>query len=259
MKLNTIYNEDCLKTMKRMQDCFVDMIITSPPYDDLRNYQGYNFNFKKIANELYRILKSGSILVWVVGDATINGSETGTSFKQALYFKQIGFNLHDTMIWNKTNPMPQIQHNRYSQTFEYMFILSKGKIKTFNPILINSKNSGQHYSYTAKHPKENSQRIKKDFYINNKKRLYNLWNMAVDKTKIKHPAKFPVQLAKRHILSWSNENDIIYDCFIGSGTSAVASLILNRKFIGSEVSKEYTETANKRLIKYISQKNLFYD
>jgi site-specific DNA-methyltransferase (adenine-specific) len=127
MEINKVYNENCLDTMKRMSDNFIDLTVTSPPYDDLRKYNGYSFEFEKIAKELYRITKKGGVLVWVVGDQTTKGSESGTSFKQALYFKEIGFNLHDTMIYKKTKYIP-LTHNRYEQEFEYMFIFSKGKV-----------------------------------------------------------------------------------------------------------------------------------
>src|SRR5574343_288449 len=135
MEINKIYTENCLETMARMPDGFIDLTVTSPPYDNLRTYNGYEFDFEPIARELYRVTKKGGVVVWVVGDATVNGSETGTSFRQALYFKEIGFNLHDTMIWNKNNTTPQIKTKRYTQSFEYMFILSKGKTKTCNYIL----------------------------------------------------------------------------------------------------------------------------
>jgi len=268
MKLNTIYNEDCLETMFKMNNDFIDMVITSPPYDNLRKYKGFNFEFEKIATELYRIIKDGGVLVWVVGDATINGSETGTSFKQALYFKEIGFNIHDTMIYKKDSiSFPEV--NRYSQIFEYMFILSKGKPKTFNCI----KDRINKWGGDRKKIKGRERQLDNSLKGRRKGNLLqkhgsrdNVWQFNVgygksskEKIAFKHPAIFPIKLAKDHIYSWSNENDIIYDCFMGSGTTAVASLILNRKFIGSEVSKEYTEIANKRLIKYISQKNLFYD
>ena len=135
IELNKIYNEDCLITMAKMPDNYIDLTVTSPPYDNLRNYNGYSFDFQSIAKELYRVTKSGGVVVWIVADATINGSETGTSFKQALYFKEIGFNLHDTMIWNKANfTAVGSLKTRYASVFEYMFILTKGKIKTFNPI-----------------------------------------------------------------------------------------------------------------------------
>lgn len=134
IELNKIYNENCLDTMKRMPDGFVDLTVTSPPYDNLRNYNGYEFDFESIAKELFRVTKKGGVVVWVVGDATINGSETGTSFRQALYFKEIGFNLHDTMIWKKQNPFNFGSNFCYPQSFEFMFVFSNNKIKTYNLI-----------------------------------------------------------------------------------------------------------------------------
>ena len=134
-----LYQGDCLDVMDKLieEGVEVDLTVTSPPYDDLRNYNNtlvWNFDvFKQVADRLYKITKNGGVVVWVVNDKTKNGSETGTSFKQALYFKEIGFNLHDTMIYAKNNPIPQ-NHNRYEQAFEYMFILSKGKPNTFNPL-----------------------------------------------------------------------------------------------------------------------------
>jgi site-specific DNA-methyltransferase (adenine-specific) len=129
-----IFNRDCIDGMRELTDKSIDLTVTSPPYDNLRAYQGYSFQFEDTAKELYRVTKDGGVVVWVVGDATINGSETGTSFKQALYFKKIGFNLHDTMIYKKVNSIP-LTHNRYEQCFEFMFVLSKGVPKTFNPIM----------------------------------------------------------------------------------------------------------------------------
>ncbi len=149
MNINKIYNECCLETMSRMDDGLIDLVITSPPYDNIRKYKGFEFEFKKIAKELYRVLKDGGIVVWIVGDQTINGSESGTSFKQALYFKRIGFNIHDTMIYVKNNFMP-LTHNRYDQAFEYMFILSKGRPQTFNPIKIDCMYKGKRKTLNSK-------------------------------------------------------------------------------------------------------------
>ncbi|MCK4777679.1 MAG: site-specific DNA-methyltransferase, partial [Actinomycetia bacterium] len=131
MMIDKIYNENCLETMGRMSDNFIDLTVTSPPYDDLRKYKGYSFDFESIASELYRVTAEGGILVWVIGDQTKDFDESGSSFKQALYFKDMGFNLHDTMIWRKPNPVPT-QHTRYEQAFEFMFIFSKGKPKSIN-------------------------------------------------------------------------------------------------------------------------------
>lgn len=142
MKINNVYNVDCIKGMNKLKDNVIDLIVTSPPYDNLRTYNDtldFDFEkFKQVAKELYRILKIGGVIVWVVGDSTVNGSESGTSFKQALYFKKIGFNLHDTMIYQKINYIP-LTHKRYEQSFEYIFVLTKGKIKTFNPIMLKCK------------------------------------------------------------------------------------------------------------------------
>ena len=175
MELNKIYNEDCLDTMAKMPDNFINLTVTSPPYDNLRQYNGYSFDFESIAKELFRVTKQGGVVVWIVGDETVKGSETGTSFKQALFFKEIGFNLHDTMIYQKSNPIP-IQHNRYQPCFEYMFILSNGKPNAFNPIMENtvnpsgkltitqrekdgSKNHGSGYGY-----KRNSKRYSSKYF-----------------------------------------------------------------------------------------------
>ena len=262
MKLNKIYNENCLDTMKRMQDNFIDLTVTSPPYDNLRSYNGYSFDFESIAKELYRVTKEGGVVVWVVGDATIKGSETGTSFKQALYFKDIGFNLHDTMIYRKLNYLP-ITSCRYEPQFEYMFILSKGKIKTFNPIMKINKSFGNKGG-THRHNGNDLEKLHTNNGIIKKEgRRTNVWDIACgsmnskDKISFKHPATYPEQLAKDHIISWSNKNDLIYDCFMGSGTTAKVSHLLKRKWIGSEISKEYVDIANKRLEPYLNQTKLF--
>ena len=253
MELQKIFNENCLVTMGNMPDNFIDFIITSPPYDGIRNYNGYQFEFEKIAIELFRVLKTGGVIIWVVGDATIKGTETGTSFKQALFFKEIGLRLHDTMIYYKNNPMPQTG-NRYHQHFEYMFALSKGSPNTFNPIteptkyqgLANMKNRGQKGSLEY----EKVERTKE-------KKVGNVFFYSVgggistkDKVAFNHPAIFPEKLVADQINTWTNENDLVYDPFMGSGTTAKIAHLLNRKWIGSEISKEYVDIANERLLVY---------
>lgn len=251
-KKGIIFCENCLDTMSRMKDNYIDLVVTSPPYDNLRNYKGYSFDFESTAKELYRIIKKGGIVVWVVGDATVKGSETGTSFKQALYFKEIGFNLHDTMIYAKNNPVP-LTHNRYEQQFEFMFILAKGKPKVFNPIKIATK-TNQTYRYRGRsknYESSYSVRAREEYTRTKPDKIdYNIWFYSVgtnDKTK--HNAPFPEQLANDHIISWSNESDLVYDPFLGSGTAAKMALINNRYFIGSEISEEYCEIAKNRIIK----------
>lgn len=250
MKVNEIYNENCLDTMARMEDNFIDLTVTSPPYDGLRTYNGYSFDFESVAKELYRVTKQGGVVVWVVGDATIKGSETGTSFRQALYFKECGFNLHDTMIWYKPDAKP-LTHNRYEQSFEYMFIFSKGKPNTFNGIKdkVNKwAGTKEHGTFrdvngTTKRKSGHNKKVVSDFGLR-----HNTWNLNTVKfNKHKHPAIFPEQLANDHIISWSNEEDLVYDPFMGSGTTAKMVLLNNRYYIGSEISKEYCEIIEKRL------------
>lgn len=261
MELNRIYNENCLDTMARMPDGVIDLTVTSPPYDNLRTYNGYEFDFEPIARELYRVTKKGCVVVWVVADATINGSETGTSFKQALYFKEIGFNLHDTMIYRKENYAP-LTHKRYEQEFEYMFVLSKGKPNTFNPILVDCihagkviKKSRSTYEAGIRQREESDKQAKP---TGDKKQMGNVWSYKVGGGKsANHVAQFPLQLATDHIKTWSNEGDLIYDCFMGSGTTAKAAHKLKRRWIGSEISSEYVELANKRLEPYLMQESLF--
>jgi site-specific DNA-methyltransferase (adenine-specific) len=262
IEINKIYNEDCLETMKRMPDNFIDLTVTSPPYDNLRDYKGCEWNFdifKSIAKELYRVTKDGGVVVWVVGDATINGSETGTSFKQALYFKEIGFNLHDTMIYSKPNfSFPS--NNKYHQTFEYMFIFVRDKIKTFNPIKDKkNKKKGFQKTYSKRESNGNIRKENRTVDIGNFGQRYNVWEIAnmVRNEANKHPAIFPEALAIDHIKSWSNKNDLIYDPFMGSGTTAVAAIKHDRQFIGSELSKEYCDIANKRIETELSQMRLF--
>ena len=251
MEINKIYNENCLETMAKMPDNFIDLTVTSPPYDNLREYNGYSFTFEDIAKELYRVTKKGGVVVWVVGDATINGSESGTSFKQALFLKEIGFNLHDTMIYRKENYAP-LTHKRYEQEFEYMFVFSKGKPTTFNPILVDCihagkviKRSRSTYEVGIRQREESDKQPKP---TGDKKQKGNVWSYKVGGGKtVNHVAQFPLQLATDHIRSWSNEGDLVYDCFMGSGTTAIAAINNKRKFIGSEISEEYCKIIENRI------------
>lgn len=255
IEINKNYNESNLETMAKMPDCFVDLVVTSPPYDGLRAYNGYSFPFEDIAKELFRITKDGGVVVWIVGDATVKGSETGTSFKQALFFMSIGFNLHDTMIYAKNNYIP-LTHNRYEQQFEYMFIFSKGKPKTFIPLKIESKTAGFKKNRKKSNKEDGSSVRNRDEITTTQ--LYkikpNIWFLNVSNTKLKHPAIFSEQLANDHIISWSNENDLVYDCFMGSGTVAKMSILNNRNWIGSEISNEYCNIIEERIKKAWEEK-----
>lgn len=252
-----LYLGDCRDILKRLIDegLAVDLTVTSPPYDDMRSYNGeieWNLDIcKEVIDLLYQITKPGGVVVWVVNDKTKNGSETGTSFRQALAFMEAGFNLNDTMIWEKTNSMPQVKQPRYNQCFEYMFVFSKGKIKTFNPIMVPCKCAGQNYDSTCKNIDGESGRTKKSFKINNEKVKNNIWEIAVAQNKTEHPAVFPETLAVDHILSWSNENDVILDPFLGSGTTGLAALKHNRKFIGIEKVEDYLKIADDRINNFL--------
>ena len=259
-ELNKIYLGDSEALLKELPDDYVDLVVTSPPYDNLRKYNGIgdtwnHEKFKKIANELERVLKPGGIIVWNVNDKTEGGSETGTSFRQALYFMdECGLRLNDTMIWLKSNPMPQVKQPRYNQVFEYMFVFSKGTPKTFNPIMVPCKCAGQDYDSTCKNMGGESGRTKKHFKINKEKVDDNVWKFAIAQNHSPNPAVYPFELPKRHILSWTNEGDIILDPFIGSGTTAFAAMELGRNFLGFEMNEEYFDWANKK-IKEILQKS----
>ena len=246
------YNMDAEKALAMMDDECVDMVVTSPPYDNLRKYNGHGgvwnqSKFEAIAKGLYRVLKPGGVIVWVINDKTENGSESGTAFRQALYFMGLGLNLNDTMIWKKTNPMPQVKQPRYNQTFEYMFIFSKGKPKTFNPIMVPCKCAGNIYDSTCKNMGGENGRTHKTFNINDSKVDSNIWEIAVAQNKTGHPAVFPIEIPLRHIRTWSNEGDVVLDPFMGSGTTGIAAIELGRRFIGMEIDEEYFNMATKRI------------
>jgi len=234
--------------MKSMEDNSVDLTVTSPPYDNLRDYNGYTFDFKGIAKELYRVTKDGGVVVWVVGDATIKGSETGTSFKQALYFKEIGFNLHDTMIYRKINPIP-LTHKRYEQGFEYMFVFSNGKPKIFNPIMVKCKTAGMDTKLRTFYQTTSSVLLKghKNDNVKQYKQKDNVWEIPTYSGKHGHPAIFPEKLAEDHILSWSNKGDIVLDPMCGSGTTLKMAKKNSRNFIGIDCSEEYCKIAQARI------------
>lgn len=253
LEMNKTHCMNCLDGMRLLPNNYIDLTVTSPPYDNLREYNGYSFDFEKIANELYRVTKDGGVVVWIVGDKTTKGSESGTSFKQALYFKEIGFNLHDTMIY--ASDKPPLTHNRYEQKFEYMFILSKGKPKAWNPIMEECKYVGS--SKEKRTFRQVNGELTETYGKHNVKPYKikgNIWfyptgyqKTTKDKIAFKHPAIFPEQLVEDHIKSWSNTNDIVMDIFSGSGTTHKMSIINNRRYIGFEISQEYIDIENTRI------------
>ena len=259
LERNRIYNMDCVEGMKLLPDCSIDLTVTSPPYDNLRMYKGYFFDFNAVATELFRVTKDGGVVVWVVNDAAIKGSETGTSFRQALRFKEIGFKLHDSMIYAK-DACPYPETTRYYPGFEFMFVLVKGKIKTVHLIADKpNKTSGDKVSGTERKTDgtirrmsavvKNTGRKVKPYGVRS-----NIWHYGMgfmksttDKIAYKHPAIFPEKLARDHIISWSNPGDVVLDPFMGSGTVAKMARLTGRDFIGFEISKEYCDIAEERL------------
>lgn len=248
--LNKIHNIDCVEGMKLLPDSFVDLTVTSPPYDNLRKYNGFSWDFEATAKELYRVTKQGGVVVWVVGDATIKGSETGTSFKQALYLKEIGFNLHDTMIYQKSG-VSYPESTRYLQQFEYMFIFSKGKPKSIN--LIKDRKNKYVGNVGGNHRGGLCQREEFGLRFNIWQYANGKYNTTKDEIAFLHPAVFPEQLANDHIISWSNEGDVVLDPFMGSGTTAKMAILNNRNFIGFEISDEYCDIARKRIAQIVNK------
>ena len=260
MEKNQIYLEDNLETLSKMSDDYYDMVITSPPYDDIRKYNGFSFDIDTLAPELYRTTKKGGVVVWVVNDQVVKGSESGTSFRQALKFMDAGFLLHDTMIYEKNSSSypSSVKSNRYTQIFEYMFVFSKGKPKTSN-LICDKPNKWAGHTNWGKNTKrigENEQLVEvgnikpvPDFSPRN-----NIWRYvngggfaSKDKIAHKHPAIFPEELVRDHLMTWTKEGDLVYDPFIGSGTVAKMCILLGRDYIGSEISQEYVDICNERI------------
>jgi len=263
--INKIIEGNCIEIMQQFENDVIDLTVTSPPYDNLRNYKGYIFPFEDIVKELYRITKPGGVVVWVVADATIDATETGTSFKQALFFKEVGFNLHDTMIFRKINPIPQIYRKRYNNEFEYMFVFSKGVVKTHNPIMVdclhaNLKLNGTTYKNYSKNEQTRTKMAKP---VKDKKIKGNIWEYVVGKKQEDqeakgHPAPFPCDLVRDHIKSWTNQGDIVFDPMSGSGTTARVACEMGRQFIGIDLSKEYCELARQRVKLITDAPTLFF-
>ncbi len=243
---------DHLVVIKNIPNDVITLTVTSPPYDDLRDYKGFSFDYKKLMIELFRVIEEGGILVWVVGDQTINGSESGNSFRQALYAKEVGFKLYDTMIYLKNN-LPFPQSKRYNQIFEYMFVLSKGKPKTLN--LLRRKNIYGAFTRSMTHrQKDGDMKETKNVRYKNKSNYGNVWlydggymKSTKDKIAYKHPAIFPDHLAEDHIYSWSKVKGIVLDPMCGSGTTCKMAKKLGRKYIGIDISEEYCEIARRRI------------
>jgi len=250
--MNDLICGDNIEILKGLDNNIIDLTVTSPPYDNLRNYNGYSFDFENLSKQLLRVTKEGGVVVWIVGDSTKNGSESGTSFKQALHFKEIGFKLHDTMIWNKGNFTDTGSLKvRYGNVFEYMFVLVKGKLNKFNPI---KDRKNKHFGKLQHGTVSQIDGSKKPVSSHNKKffsqygQRHNLWNLTPCKQRqLKHPARFPEIIAHDHILSWSDKEDLVLDPFVGSGTTCKVAKELGRHYIGIDISDDYIDISKQRI------------
>lgn len=250
---NHIFCDDAVHFMdNNLDEESVDCVVTSPPYDNLRNYNGFSFSCEKMTSSLFRVMKKGGVVVWVVGDKIIKGNKTLTSFKQALTFQQIGFNVHDVMIYKKKNT-PFMRSNAYTNCYEFMFIFSKGSPKTFNPLKEPTVRNGFEMLVHNKGADGVNKKVLKE--LKKEKTKNNIWEYAVglggstnDRFAFKHPAIFPEKLARDHILSWTNEGDIVFDPMCGSGTTCKCAKLLNRIYIGCDISEDYVEIAKQRVL-----------
>ena len=259
MIFDSFLNKDCLEGIRTLPENSIDMILTSPPYDRQRSYNGdisqWDFaKFKKLLPEMYRVLKPGCVVVWIVNDMTVNGSETGTSFRQALEFMNCGFLLHDTMIWQKISPFQP--KNRYIPCFEYMFIFSKGRPNTANIIRDRKNKWGNTRVHGTERQTDGTTKpmsyAQKSKFVKEYGARYNVWEIPPDKhNRTGHPAVFPLDLARDHIRTWSNPGDIVLDPFMGSGTTAIAAMITCRHYVGFEVNRKYYDSAKFRIDTFI--------
>jgi DNA modification methylase len=263
---NTIHFGNAVEILSTFEDNSIDLTLSSPPYDNLRTYNGkikdeviyedgFSFPFVEMAKELYRVTANGGVVVWVVNDQVKNGGETGSSFKQALKFKEIGFTLYDTMIYHK-NGAPFPETGRYSQVFEYMFVFSKGKPKTVNLLRDKPNRWAGHSNFgdPSKRQKEGSLKKVDKFTIAEYGTRYNVWYInngagfsSKDSIAFEHPAIFPESLAEDHILTWSNEGDIVLDPMAGSGTTLKMAKINNRHYVGIDINEQYVDLCNRRV------------
>ena len=251
----TLYHGDNVQTMREaIPDASIDLVVTSPPYDNLRTYGGHTWDFEGLAAELWRTIKPGGVVVWIVNDATVDGSETGTSFRQALHFKDIGFRLHDTMIWERQGAFPE--SNRYCPGFEFMFVFCMGSPTTFNPIMDRKTlHAGEkRSSRMERQPDGSVRRPARVCVLREHAARTNIWSIkagfgqsAEEAFAFEHPAIFPESLARDHILSWSNEGDTVLDPFSGSGTTLKMARLMGRKGIGIEIHQDYCDIAVERL------------
>ena len=259
--INSIHCSECVEFMdKELDEEVIDLTVTSPPYDDLRDYKGYEFDCEAIAKSLYRVTKKGGVVVWVVGDKYKKGNRTLTSFRHALIFQEVGFFVHDVMIYKKKNT-PFMRSNAYTNCYEFMFVFSKGKPKTFNRLTTKTVRQGVEMMPANKGSDGVNNKVPGK--LNDEKARVNIWEYAVglhgttsDKIAFQHPAVYPEKLVEDHIFSWTNAGEVVFDPMSGSGTTCKMAAATNRKYIGCDISEEYVQIAKQRLSNYLAQKKI---
>ena len=249
MKRNKIYTGDCAEVLAGFPDACIDLTVTSPPYDNLRDYEGFTFDFEAIANQLFRVTKKGGVVVWVVGDKKENGNESLTSLKQAIYFQSLGFNAHDTMIYRKKNGAMGA-NNEYLQEFEFMFVFSRGIPKSVN-LIRDRKNIVSGKTSTVKTKSSTGGASKERHIVDYAEfgRRKNIWDYGVGGRQAVgyHPAPFPEALARDHIISWSNPGNVVLDPMCGSGTTLKMAVQTGRDYVGIDTAAKYVKIAEKRV------------
>ena len=255
LELDKIYCGDNCDLLGQLPRECIDLVVTSPPYDDMRTYGGHSWDFFGVAWQLKRVLKPGGVIVWIVADATKDGSETGSSMEQALHFKRLGLNLHDTMIYKQAGTGAKGSNLAYWQAWEYMFVLSSGAPKAVNRLAdrANAKAgmmaaSGNSAKVAAVGTRaERGERFVPEFSVRQ-----NVWELpAHDGAGTEHPAPFHFDIARDHIATWSNPGDLVLDPFSGSGTTAKAAKELGRRFLGLEINQEYCAIAERRIAQQV--------
>ena len=258
---------DCADVLPRL-NVSPALILTSPPYDALRDYGGYGFGFARVAEAIVGVMPDGGYLVWVVSDATKDGSETGTSYRQVLGFMERGLKLHDTMIYQRALPRYIKGEPRYANTFEFMFVFVKGLSRVFHPIC-DSPNvyAGKTVKRSAQMREEDGSRTTTNTHYGEPMKVAthskrsNIWRYATGHGQSapdmpsahEHPAIFPLALARDHIRSWTNPGDLVLDPMAGSGTTLRAAKDLGRRFVGVEIHQPYWDLARKRLAQEVME------
>jgi site-specific DNA-methyltransferase (adenine-specific) len=262
LSLNRIYCTDCVEGMKQIPGSSIDLVVTSPPYDSIRNYNGFTFDLHATGQGIHRVLRDGGIAAMVLQDQTSNFGKSLTSFRTVLdWCDNIGFKLFECVIYRKYGPEGAWWRNRFRVDHEYMPIFLKGNRPNYfdkEPLKIPSKHGGKVMTGSGSRRTDGKTNHAVTRMINPTKCRGTVWDylMAGDKDPIKrkHPAPFPDQIPKDFIGCFCPPGGIVLDPFMGCGSTAMAALALGRRFIGFEISPEYCSLAEERMKTFTSEK-----